>query len=162
MYIGIMSDVFDGIVARKLKISTDKLRVQDTIIDLFFYVSILYFLILSEPQLFRENKFILISILCLECLMYCLSLVRFKKIPSPHAIMSKFWGIYIVIEFTLILQEINGTHFAIALYIGLIVHLDRVLIYLLLKKWEHDIPSSYHAYLLRKGLKIRKMELFNG
>ena len=162
MYLGILSDVFDGILARKFKVSTDNLRVQDTAIDLMFYLAILYFLFLNETHVFQENKVLLFIILILECSMYGTSLIRFKKLPSPHAILSKFWGIYLVIEFTLILLEVSGTHFTIALYIGLIAHIDRLLIYLILKKWEHDIPSSYHAYLIRKGLKIKKNELFNG
>ncbi len=95
-------------------------------------------------------------------MMYLVSLARFGKLPSPHAILSKFWGIYLVVEFSLLILGVNGSHFMFALYIGIFVHLDRVLIYILLREWDHDIPSSYHALLIRNGKSIHRNKLFNG
>ncbi|MEI6021437.1 MAG: CDP-alcohol phosphatidyltransferase family protein, partial [Bacteroidota bacterium] len=65
-------------------------------------------------------------------------------------------------EFSLLILGINGIHFKIALIIGAFVHIDRLLIYLLLKKWDHDIPSTFHAYQLSRGKNIRRNKLFNG
>jgi CDP-diacylglycerol--glycerol-3-phosphate 3-phosphatidyltransferase len=162
MYIGILTDVFDGIIARKLHISTDDFRVLDTVFDLLFYLSILLFSISINHTAFSDNKILILAILSLESLMYLLCLIRFRKLPSPHAILSKFWGIYIIIEFTLLINHVPGNHFSIALIIGVFVHLDRLFIFILLRNWEHDIPSSYHALLIRQGKKINRLQLFNG
>lgn len=162
IYVGILTDVFDGILARKLNISTNILRVQDTLVDMLFYISILYYIVKSNPERFSEHIIFILAILLLEFFMYVISLARFQKLPSPHAILSKFWGIYLVFEFTLLLLNIQGNHFSIALYIGLFVHIDRVLIYIILRKWEHDIPSCIHAYKLRQGKEIKRIKLFNG
>lgn len=162
MYIGIIADTFDGIIARRLNISTENFRLLDTIFDLMFYLSILFFILSTNHQVFKDNLGLIIFILTLESFMYLVSLARFGKLPSPHAIMSKFWGIYIVIEFTLLIIGVRGDHFTIALIIGILVHLDRLLIYVLLRHWDHDIPSSYHALMLRQGLPIKKNKLFNG
>ena len=161
LYLGILSDVFDGIIARKVNIATEKLRVIDTIVDLLFYASIFYYTYLNNQQTFQSNLALIICILILELGMYFTSIMRFRKLPSPHAILSKFWGLYLVVELTLLLLKIPGMHFYIALWIGLIVHLDRFLIYSLITQWEHDIPSSYHALLLRKGYNIKRFSLFN-
>ena len=162
MYLGLLTDVFDGIIARKLNISTVNFRVLDTAFDLLFYFSILFFIITINHHVFSENKIFILIILTLEALMYFISLVRFGKLPSPHAILSKFWGLYIIIEFTLLICQIRGNHFLVSLIIGMFVHLDRVVIYILLRNWEHDIPSSYHALLIRQGEKIKRIKLFNG
>ena len=45
MYLGLLTDVFDGIIARKFNISTENFRVLDTAFDLLFYFSILVFII---------------------------------------------------------------------------------------------------------------------
>ena len=161
MYIGILTDIFDGIIARKLEISTDSFRIQDTVFDLIFYLSVLGYIIFSNVQQIYSNLILISIVLLLELLMYIISLTRFRKLPSPHAILSKFWGIYIVIEFTLLLLKVEGNHFSIALFIGIFVHLDRVLIYSILRKWDHDIPSSYHALLLREGKDIKRNRIFN-
>ena len=162
MYLGVITDVFDGIIARKLEISTTSFRVQDTVIDLLFYLSVLGYIASSNFQMIYDNLILIIIILSLELLMYVISMTRFRKLPSPHAILSKFWGIYIVIEFTLLLLQVEGNHFSIALCIGIFVHLDRVLIYSILKKWDHDIPSSYHALLIRGEKDIKRNRIFNG
>lgn len=162
MYLGLLSDVFDGIIARKLNVSSEKFRVIDTVFDLLFYFSILVYVFSINSRVFLENKIFILIILSLEALMYFISLIRFGKLPSPHAILSKFWGLYIIIEFTLLIFQVPGHHFLISLIIGIFVHLDRVLIYILLRNWEHDIPSSYHALQIRKGEKIKRIKLFNG
>ena len=41
MYIGILTDIFDGIIARKLNVSSKNFRVLDTIFDVIFLFSIL-------------------------------------------------------------------------------------------------------------------------
>lgn len=162
IYAGIISDVFDGIIARKLNVSNPKFRLLDTIFDLIFYLSAFFFIYIVNPAPIHENFPFIIAILVLEIIMYFISFVRFQRLPSPHAILSKFWGICLVIEFSLLILDVAGLHFTIVLTFGLIAHVDRGLIYLLLPKWDHDIPSSYHANLLRKGKEIRRRTMFNG
>jgi len=162
IYTGILTDIFDGIIARNIKISTSKFRVHDTIIDLFFYFSILFYVYFKKNAVINNNIILIISILILELSMYLISLIKFGKLPSPHAVLSKFWGLYLITEFSLLILNVPGNHFRIALIIGLFVHLDRVLIYFFIKKWEHDVPSSVHAYKLRKGKQIVRKKIFNG
>jgi phosphatidylglycerophosphate synthase len=159
---GILTDIFDGIIARKLEISTVNFRLLDTIFDLFFYLSVLVFINSTNHLQISDNLKLILVILSLEAMMYLISLIRFGKLPSPHAILSKFWGIYLVVEFSLLILSVQGNHFTIALCIGLAVHIDRVLIYALLRKWDHDIPSSYHALLIWNGKQIERNKLFNG
>ena len=162
MYAGILSDIFDGILARNLNVSTASLRQLDTIVDLVFYFSLVYYLLIFNPSPLQKNSALILVILCLEMLMYGTSLSRFGKLPSPHAILSKFWGIYLIVEFTLLLLQVQGAHFTIALMTGILVHTDRFLIYLFLPLWEHDVPSSWHAWQARHGHAIRRRKLFNG
>ncbi len=159
---GIITDIFDGIIARKLEISTENFRLLDTVFDLFFYLSVLIFINSTNHLQIAGNIKLILILLSLEGLMYIISLIRFGKLPSPHAILSKFWGLYLVVEFSLLILGVQGNHFTIALCIGLAVHIDRVLIYTILKKWAHDIPSSYHAILIWNGKLIERNKLFNG
>jgi phosphatidylglycerophosphate synthase len=162
MYFGILTDIFDGLIARRLNVSTENLRLLDTVFDLLFYVSILFFIVSINPRELSENLLLISIIIILEGSMYIISLVRFRKLPSPHAILSKFWGLYLIIEFTLLIIGVAGSHFTIALIVGIIVLFDRVLIYIFLRHWDHDIPSSYHALQLRRGKTIKRNKIFNG
>jgi CDP-diacylglycerol--glycerol-3-phosphate 3-phosphatidyltransferase len=162
MYIGVVADIFDGIIARKLNVSTENFRILDTIFDLLFYCSIVLFIYTINSKPFYENALLISTIFILEFLMYFICLIRFKKFPSPHAIISKFWGLYLLIEFTLLIIGVTGKHFTIALIFGIIVHVDRLLIYMLIINWDHDIPSCYHAFQLKQGKTITRNKLFNG
>lgn len=45
--------------------------------------------------------------------------------------------------------------FYLAIILGFVSHLDVILIVLFLPKWQHDVPSSYHAWQIRKGKDIK-------
>jgi len=54
-----------------------------------------------------------------------------------------------------------GIPFTMAIVLGLVSHIDRILITLILPAWTHDVPSAYHAYLIRKGIDFKRNKLFN-
>ncbi len=55
MYAGLVEDVFDGIIARKLNISSARLRRMDSQVDMVFWVSIGIATWLLHPQLIDET-----------------------------------------------------------------------------------------------------------
>ena len=58
-YFGVISDIFDGIIARKLNVSNEKLRVLDTLFDLIFYASIISYIFKNKPHLLFNNQFLI-------------------------------------------------------------------------------------------------------
>jgi hypothetical protein len=56
MYLGLFSDIFDGIIARELNVSSQKLRRFDSQTDMIFWVSIGVSTWLLYPDLIRSNK----------------------------------------------------------------------------------------------------------
>lgn len=162
MYLGLISDIFDGIIARHLSVATEKLRRLDSQTDMLFWLSIGISTWMLFPELIRSNAFSIILIVVMEGMCYAISFVRFGRETCTHAFLSKLWGITLLIAFTsLIGFKYAGIPFAIAIVFGLISHLDRILITLILPKWEHDIPSAYHALLIRRGIEIRRNKFFN-
>ncbi|WP_343747352.1 CDP-alcohol phosphatidyltransferase family protein [Fluviicola sp.] len=162
MYLGLISDIFDGIIARRLGVATEKIRRFDSQTDMLFWLSIGISTWLLYPNVISENKVPIIAILAMEGMCYVISIIKFGKETCTHAFLSKLWGITLLIGFTsLIGFNYAGIPFLIAIFFGLISHLDRILITLLLRSWTHDVPSCYHAYLLRKGLEIKRNKLLN-
>ncbi|SEC83758.1 CDP-diacylglycerol--glycerol-3-phosphate 3-phosphatidyltransferase [Tenacibaculum sp. MAR_2009_124] len=162
MYLGLVSDILDGIIARKQGVSTEKLRRLDSQTDMIFWLSIGFSSYILYPELIRDNSYAIWAILVMEAMCYVISFLKFGKETCTHAFLSKIWGLTLLIAFTsLIGFQQAGFPFYLAIVIGLIAHIDVILIILILPKWTHDIPSSYHAYLLRKGKKITKHKLLN-
>ena len=163
MYMGLLSDILDGIIARKQNISSEKLRRMDSQTDMVFWLSIGFATWILYPKLILDNSIYIWTILGMEVTCYVISLLKFKKETCTHAFLSKLWGITLLIAFTsLIGFNHAGIPFALAILMGLISHIDRILITLILPKWTHDIPSAYHAYLIRKGIKFKRNKYLNG
>lgn len=162
MYLGLISDILDGIIARKQNSSTEKLRRLDSQTDMIFWLSIGFATWFLYPELISKNSISIRIILSMEILVYIISILKFKKETCTHAFLSKLWGITLLIAFTsLIGFNHSGTPFLTAIIMGIISHIDRILITLILPTWTHDIPSTYHAYLHRKGIAFKKNKYFN-
>jgi CDP-diacylglycerol--glycerol-3-phosphate 3-phosphatidyltransferase len=163
MFLGLLSDVFDGIIARRLLVSSEKLRRMDSQTDLIFWLCIGWCSWVLNPEIILQNKFSILLIFVMEGLTYLFSIIKFGKETCTHALLSKFWGITLLIAFvSLIGFGQAGIPFYLAIVAGIIGHLDVYLIIYFLPKWVHDVPSCYHAYLIRKGVDFKRYKLFNG
>ncbi len=114
------------------------------------------------PGVIRNHQVVIYVLLGMEVLCYIVSITKFGRETCTHAYLSKFWGLTLLVAFTdLIVNGNAGFLFNLCLIAGIISHLDRILITLILLHWQHDVPSAYHAYLVRKGKPFKKFALFN-
>ena len=163
MYLGLISDILDGNIARKQNVSSARLRRMDSQTDMVFWLSIGVATWFLFPELIRANALAIWAILGMEVSVYVISIVKFKRETCTHAFLSKLWGVTLLIAFTsLIGFNHAGIPFYAAIVLGLISHIDRILITLILPRWEHDIPSAYHAWLIRKGKDFKRNAFLNG
>ncbi|SMP32040.1 CDP-alcohol phosphatidyltransferase family protein [Chryseobacterium profundimaris] len=162
MYFGLITDIFDGIIARKTGVSSEKLRRLDSQTDLIFWLSLglaVYFL---NPEIIKNEWIGVIIILGMEALCYIVSWLKFGKETCTHAFLSKMWGLSLLISFTYLIGfQQAGWSFYMMVVLGFVAHVDVILIILILTKWQYDVPSSYHAWKIRKGRQRRKSVLFN-
>lgn len=162
MFLGLISDIFDGIIARKMNISSVKLRRMDSQVDLIFWLSVAASCYLLNPEIIKENQWGIILVFIMEALCYLTSFIKFGKETCTHAFLSKMWGISLFIAFvSLIGFGYGGFPLYLTIILGIISQLDVIMIILILPRWQNDIPSSYHAYLIRKGIPFKKSKLLN-
>ena len=160
---GLLSDILDGIIARKQNVSSATLRRLDSQADMIFWVSAGFTSWFIWPETIRANNIAIFILFGMEGLCYIVSFLKFGKETCSHAYLSKFWGITLLAAFIdLILNGHAGFLFYFCLVTGIISHLDRILITFVLPGWQHDVPSTYHAWLIRKGKSFKRFSLFNG
>jgi len=160
---GLLTDVFDGIIARSLKISTVKLRRLDSIVDQVFWISALVAAYLICSTFFKEHAILLFLLLAAEAMTYGVSYIKFKKEVATHAISSKFWTLLILATLIQIISSCDSSWlFMTCFYVGMVTRMEIMAILLLLSQWENDIPSVFHAIRIRQGKKIKRNKLFNG
>jgi len=162
IYLGLFSDIFDGIIARRAGVATARLRRLDSQTDLVFWLSVGISTWILFPAVISANYIPIAAIFIMEGLCYLTSIIKFGRETCTHAFLSKLWGITLLIAFTsLIGFGIAGIPFMLAIVAGLLSQVDVILIILILPEWTHDIPSFYHAWLIRKGKTIKRHKLLN-
>jgi len=161
--LGVLTDIFDGIIARKLNVSSQYLRRMDSSIDQVFWICTLIGAFIICTDFFKINYMKLLILLAVEGLTYVVSFIKFKKEVATHAILSKIWTLTIMVTLIQIILSCNSViFFNICFYFGILTRIEIIAILFILKEWTNDVPSLYHAILLRQGKQIKRNKLFNG
>lgn len=162
MYFGLLTDIFDGIIARKVGVSSEKLRRLDSQTDLVFWLSIGFAVYWMNPEIIKDHWKSISLIFGMEALCYIVSFWKFGKETCTHAWLSKLWGLSLLLAFTFLIGFSTANWaFYLCLILGFISHIDVILIILILPKWQFDVPSSYHAWKISQGKSIKKSVLMN-
>lgn len=161
--IGLLTDIFDGIIARKLNVSTQTLRRLDSSVDQIFFICVIISSYVLCPEFYKSNWIYFSLLIFIEILTYIVSFIKFKKEIATHSIGAKFWTLLLFATLLQLILYCDSTIlFHFCFWIGLLTRLEIILIILTLKEWTNDVPSIFHAIKLRKGLPIKRNKMFNG
>ena len=161
--LGLLTDIFDGIIARRINVSTEKLRRLDSTIDQAFFLLVAAATYLDARSFFYNNRVALFILLGIEALAYVICFLKFRKEIATHTISSKIWTLFLFATIIQLMCFKNAfVLFQVCFYIGIITRLEIIAIIFVLRNWTNDVPSIYQAVLLRQGKPIKRHKLFNG
>jgi phosphatidylglycerophosphate synthase len=142
-----LSDIFDGVIARKLGVATEKLRVADSRADFCFYMFVCAAVWANASDIVLHFKIPLLILLCLDGASYVFDLIKYKRIATLHAYSAKIWGLSLFFTaFALLVFHVGGPWMWASIVLGIISNLDGLAIKLILPNWQHDVLSCLHAY----------------
>lgn len=144
--LGVLSDIFDGLIARRLKVATQRLRIWDSRADVVFWVCVFAGIVLARPPLLAMLWPAVAIIAGLEIGNHLFSFVKFRREASPHHYLSKGFGLTLWALCTLAFlagDDIATMRAAIAvvLFIGVASQIEAFAITLRLKAWRCDVAS---------------------
>ena len=144
LLVGTLSDIFDGILARRYGVSTPALRRFDSITDAIYYAFVLAALwILCRPVISKTIWAIALLILS-EAATITVSLARFRKYPATHTYLAKFYGLCLLAGLTALLAFNAPGWVVIALMtVALVTNAEIVLIHLASDAPPVDVPSVF-------------------
>lgn len=148
--IAVLSDIFDGVIARQLGGSTAQLRQADSWADICLYLCIAISTWLVFPQAILDFKIPLLIAIVAQFTLFTISLIKFKKFPSFHTYTAKVWGLTLLVA-TVGLFGFNYDRtlwFSIALC--LINSIEEIVMTILLSEWQCDALSLFHAMSIRR------------
>jgi phosphatidylglycerophosphate synthase len=152
LLVALLSDVFDGVIARRLGIATPTLRRLDSIADSMFYLCAMFAAWHLHKSQVSEYLIPLAVLLTLELARYAFDYAKFRREASYHMWSSKAWGLALFFCFLSLLSfGKGGWPIALAIYLGIAADLEGLAISVVLKKWRTDVPSIFHAIQLRRN-----------
>jgi phosphatidylglycerophosphate synthase len=146
---GFVSDVLDGVVARRAGVVTPFLRRLDSSVDTVFYLGVAYAAWHRHPDALRALALPILVVIGAEMLNYALAYAKFRREASYHARSAKLWGLLLFLALLLLLATGSSALLPLALAAGLLAEAETLAITLVLRGWRHDVPSVWNALRVR-------------
>ncbi len=146
------SDLFDGVLARRLGVSRPWVRRYDSAADVTFYLAVLAAVwVLREPVV-REYLGGLAVLLGLEVACNAVSLLRNRALPATHTYLAKAWAVLLAVAFGVVLGwGAAWPLLDLTVGFGIVVDLEVIGIILLTPGPAVDVPTIAHAWRLRRA-----------
>jgi phosphatidylglycerophosphate synthase len=148
----IVSDFFDGVIARRLGVATNGLRRWDSFIDSFLIIAVALSVFLAHPQVFQEYQSGFLVFFSLYFLSVIIPWIKFRNLPAYHAYSAKLAGL--VMAFAMIWLFAFGPSKILlwgAFVFGSLSHVERIIIALILPEQREDVAGFWVANEIRKN-----------
>lgn len=138
----IVTDIFDGVLARKFKSDTVHLRQLDSKIDTIFWLSLTYVLLVTQSAFMKEHAIKLIILIALEIAVQLFGYFKFNTAIAFHTYAAKAWALLLTATVLVLLSGYRAEIiFRIMFVWGIIVQAEVIYILLKLKTFRVDIKS---------------------
>lgn len=148
--VGLLSDIVDGIIARRVGAASQRLRELDSRVDVVFIACIGASVWVAHRAVITR----LANLIFLMIIIYTLSILypwaKYRRLPSYHAYSAKLAGLALFIAALELFSFGNSSwYLSAAIIVAIFSHLDRIAITMLLPKWHSDVPGVWKAWNLR-------------
>jgi CDP-diacylglycerol--glycerol-3-phosphate 3-phosphatidyltransferase len=149
--VGFLSDVLDGVVARRMGLATAALRYADTLVDTVFYIAAAVALRISVPAVFDGAAVPLLLLIAVHVSRTTVELAKYGRIASYHMWSSKLLGVLIMTTMTMVFATGHPNALvAITLWVAVANELEGFVASVILATWTADVPSALHACRLAR------------
>jgi CDP-diacylglycerol--glycerol-3-phosphate 3-phosphatidyltransferase len=144
------SDVFDGIIARRLGCATAALRHADSRVDTLFYLAAAVALRVSVPNVFDASSGPLALLVAVHVSRATFELAKYGRLSAYHMWSSKALGVLMVITMAKVFMTGRPSALvSLALWAGVLNELEGFAASAILPASIPDVPSLLHALRLR-------------
>ena len=148
--LALLSDVFDGILARRWRVATDALRRWDTRADTLFYACVFCVILLHFPSALERRWALIGGLIAAEVLQHVFAAIKYGRHASYHSILSKIWGLMMAAGMIALLGfGLDNWFLDLVITWGILCNLQGLAMTLILPTWQHDVLTLFHAVRLR-------------
>ena len=158
----LLSDIFDGILARRWNCDTAAVRLFDSMADTFFYACVLLAMWTGIPAMWTVHEKGIVALLAMEAINHGLGLAKFRKPPSYHSYIAKTFGLVLATATVTVFATGHAdTLLTMALALGVASNVEGVAMSLLLPVWRRDVKTLAIAWRLRQELRQKPVTASN-
>lgn len=151
LVVGFLSDVFDGVVARRTGTATPILRRLDSAVDTVFYLAIAAAAWMLHRAEIRPLLPLILLVIATELGTNALCWLRFRREASYHAWSARIFGLVLFAALLMLFATGSPALLFPAIVVGLVSHLENAAITLVLPEWRYDVRSLFVAWQIRQG-----------
>jgi len=141
---GILSDILDGMIARRIGAATSRLRRLDSLVDTVFVLCALSVAWIAHQAALTPHLLLLALMLALNIISYIPALIKFGRAPAYHAYSAKASGLALFAAGAWLFATGQASWWLdAAIALTILSHLDRMAITLLLPEWRTDVPGIW-------------------
>ncbi len=142
----LVSDVLDGVLARRAGTASPGLRAADTLVDTIFYAAAGLALKVAVPEAYDGLWLPLVGMIVVHVSRSTFELTKYGRLAAYHMWSSKVLGLLIVAALTISFATERSTPLlAFALWLGIVNELEGFAASALLPAWHPDVPTLVHA-----------------
>jgi len=146
-----LTDIFDGIIARRLGVSTPALRTADSWVDTWFYFWVMVSVWMTHVDTIQKFATPLLILITLQVSEWVYGRIKFGRLTGYHAYIAKAWGISLFFAiFSVMLFNYDGIFWWAAIILGWISSIENWLLTLTLSTWTTDVKSIFHVWRTKK------------
>ena len=148
--LGVLSDIFDGVIARKVGNATPSLRKLDSRADVVFWLSTVLAVLRVCPDARASLLIMVVTLVCIEFVAPIISIIRFRQEASTHHALSKMFGLGLWLLMTVLFLRGSAGWLQIGVFaLGVASQIEAIAIMLVVPVWRTDIRSIAFAVQLR-------------
>jgi len=152
LVVGTLSDIFDGIIARRLGVATPALRRYDSVTDIIYYVFVLAALCVVRKPAIVQSWLPIALLVTSEAVVIAVSFTRFRKYPAAHSYLAKFYGLCMLAALVLFFVfDASAWCLIVLAVVALVANGEIVAIHLLSKAPPVDVRSIFSLLAQRSS-----------
>jgi CDP-diacylglycerol--glycerol-3-phosphate 3-phosphatidyltransferase len=149
--VALLSDIFDGVLARRWKCDTAAVRLFDSIADIVFYAGCAIALWMRHPSVVRSFALPIAAVVGLELSCLAVAFVKFGRLPSYHSYLAKTWGLVLASAMVAAFVTKDPVGWMVAaLALGALSNLEGLTMSLMMPVWQQDVKTLAVAWRLRR------------
>lgn len=153
MGLALLSDVFDGVLARRWRLDTTALRRWDTRADTFFYACVLAIVWLRHPNALERRPLLIAALITAEVIQHVFAAAKYGRHASYHSWLSKIWGLMMASALIALLGwNLDNWFLDLTIGWGILCNVQGLAMSLIIPEWHRDVPTLFHAVKIRRKL----------